>query len=48
MLHFMTALNRLFTTDSPAVAELRLAGMRAFNQSGPIKERAVKVALGVS
>lgn len=47
MLHFMTALNRLFTTDSAAVAELRMAGMRAFNHSGPIKERAVKVALGV-
>ncbi len=47
MLHFMTALNRLFTADSRAVAELRMAGMRAFNRSGPIKERAVKVALGV-
>ena len=47
MLHFMTALNRLFTADSRAVAELRMAGMRAFNHSGPIKERAVKVALGV-
>jgi len=48
MLHFMTALNRLFTTDSRAVAELRMAGMHAFNRSGPIKEQAVKVALGVS
>ena len=47
MLHFMTALNRLFTTDSRAVAKLRMAGMRAFNRSGPIKEKAVKVALGV-
>ena len=48
MLHFMTGLNRLFTTDSALVRELRTAGMRMFNRSGPIKERAVKVALGVS
>lgn len=48
MLHFMTGLNRLFTTDSTLVRELRTAGMRMFNRSGPIKERAVKVALGVS
>ena len=47
MLHFMTGLNRLFTTDSMVVGELRVAGMRLFNRSGPIRERAVKVALGV-
>ncbi|MCP4299316.1 MAG: UbiH/UbiF/VisC/COQ6 family ubiquinone biosynthesis hydroxylase [Gammaproteobacteria bacterium] len=47
MLHFMTGLNRLFTTDSRLVGELRMAGMRIFNRSGPIRERAVKVALGV-
>ncbi|MGI9247486.1 MAG: UbiH/UbiF/VisC/COQ6 family ubiquinone biosynthesis hydroxylase [Woeseiaceae bacterium] len=47
MLHFMTGLNRLFTTDSILVGELRTAGMRIFNRSGPIRERAVKVALGV-
>jgi 2-octaprenylphenol hydroxylase len=47
MLHFMTGLNRLFTTDSPVLGELRTAGMRAFNRSGPIREHAVKVALGV-
>jgi 2-octaprenylphenol hydroxylase len=47
MLHFMTGLNRLFTTDSRLVGELRTAGMRIFNRSGPIRERAVKVALGV-
>lgn len=47
MLHFMTGLNRLFTTDSRIVGELRTAGMRIFNRSGPIRERAVKVALGV-
>jgi 2-octaprenylphenol hydroxylase len=47
MLHLMTALNRLFKTDSTIVAELRMAGMRLFNRSGPIREQAVKVALGV-
>jgi len=47
MLHFMTGLNRLFATDSPVIGEIRSAGMRAFNRSGPIRERAVKVALGV-
>lgn len=47
MLHFMTGLNRLFTTDSPVAGQLRTAGMRLFNRSGPIRERAVKVALGV-
>ncbi|MCH9694361.1 MAG: UbiH/UbiF/VisC/COQ6 family ubiquinone biosynthesis hydroxylase [Gammaproteobacteria bacterium] len=48
MLHFMTGLNRLFTTDSKLVGEIRSAGMRLFNNSGPIKERVVKVALGVN
>lgn len=47
MLHFMTGLNRLFATDSAVLGELRSAGMRAFNRSGPIREHAVKVALGV-
>lgn len=47
MLHFMTGLNRLFATDSKLIGEIRSAGMRAFNRSGPIRERAVKVALGV-
>jgi 2-octaprenylphenol hydroxylase len=47
MLHFMTGLNRLFATDSRLVGELRSAGMRVFNRSGLIRERAVKVALGV-
>ncbi|MBT8107397.1 MAG: FAD-dependent monooxygenase [Gammaproteobacteria bacterium] len=47
MLHFMTGLNRLFTTDSKIIGEIRTIGMRAFNRSGPIRERAVKVALGV-
>ncbi len=48
MLHLMTGLNRLFTTDSVLAGEIRSAGMRVFNRSGPIRERAVKVALGVN
>lgn len=47
MLNFMTGLNRLFATDSRLIAEIRAAGMRAFNRSGPLRERAVRVALGV-
>ena len=46
MLHFMTGLNRLFGADSPMLGELRRAGMRLFNVSGPVRERAVRVALG--
>ena len=48
MLHLMTGLNRLFATDSKLAGEIRMAGMRLFNRSGPIRERAVKVALGVN
>ena len=48
MMHFMTGLNRLFTTDSALVRELRVTGMRLFNHSGPIRDHAVKVALGMS
>lgn len=47
MLYLMTGLNRLFATDSALVRELRVAGMRLFNYSGPIRDHAVKVALGV-
>lgn len=47
MLHFMTGLNRLFTTDSALVRELRVHGMRLFNLGGPVRSHAVKVALGV-
>ncbi len=47
MLHFMTGLNKLFTTDSALVRELRATGMRLFNYSGPIRDHAVKVAIGV-
>ncbi len=47
MLHFMTGLNRLFATDSRLIGEIRTTGMRMFNRSGPLREHAVKVALGV-
>ena len=47
MLHFMTGLNRVFATDSELLNELRMVGMRLFNDSGPIRKHAVKVALGV-
>ncbi len=46
MLHLMTGLNQLFAADSPTIGELRRAGMRLFNVSGPVRERAVRVALG--
>ncbi len=46
MLHFMTALNWLFASDSLLLGELRRAGMRLFNVSGPIRKHAVNVALG--
>jgi 2-polyprenyl-6-methoxyphenol hydroxylase-like FAD-dependent oxidoreductase len=46
MLHLMTGLNQLFAVGSPTIGELRRAGMRLFNVSGPLRERAVKVALG--
>ena len=48
MLHFMTGLNRLFATDSTVVEGIRSVGMWFFNRSGPIRERAVKIALGVN
>jgi 2-octaprenylphenol hydroxylase len=47
MLHFMTGLNRLFSNDSATLAEFRMLGMRLFNQSGVVRERVVKTALGV-
>ncbi len=47
MLHVMTGLNRLFATDSRLIGGIRTTGMRMFNRSGPLREHAVKVALGV-
>jgi 2-octaprenylphenol hydroxylase len=46
MMHFMTGLNRLFATDSVLLKEVLTTGMRLFNQSGPIREHVVSVALG--
>lgn len=47
MLHLMTGLNQLFRTDSRLLGGVRSTGMRLFNRSGPVRERAVKVALGI-
>lgn len=47
MLYFVDTLNRLFSVRSPALAAVRGAGMRAFNRSGPLRRRAVAIALGV-
>jgi 2-octaprenylphenol hydroxylase len=46
MLHFTDGLNRLFSNESTSLARLRGTGMRLFNSSGPIRARAVQVALG--
>ena len=48
MLYFVDGLNRLFSSASPALTTLRSAGIRLFNHSGPVRRRAVAVALGVS
>ena len=47
MMHLMTGLNALFATDSQVIGKLRRTGMRLFNRSGPLRDRAVRVALGV-
>ncbi|MDX1508353.1 MAG: 2-octaprenyl-3-methyl-6-methoxy-1,4-benzoquinol hydroxylase, partial [Woeseiaceae bacterium] len=48
MMHFMTGLNRLFASDSAILGEVRRAGMQLFNNSGPVRQRVVSVALGGS
>jgi len=48
MLYFTDMLNRLFLSDSKAVAGLRTGGMRIFNRVGPLRRRAVQVALGIA
>ena len=48
MLYFVDSLNRLFSSESDSVAKLRGSGMRLFNLSGPIRDRAVQVALGLN
>jgi 2-octaprenylphenol hydroxylase len=47
MLHFMNGLNKLFSNDSASFARLRGLGMYVFNKSGPIRDHAVQVALGI-
>jgi 2-octaprenylphenol hydroxylase len=39
MMHFMTGLNRLFTTDSKVLGEIRLAGMRQITRLTSIRGR---------
>lgn len=46
MMHFLTGLNRLFASDSVMLGDLRRAGMRMFNTSGPLGRRVAGVALG--
>ena len=48
MLRFIDSINRLFLLQSPGVAGLRRRGMRLFNRSGPLRRRAVQVALGIN
>ncbi len=48
MLYFIDSLNRLFSSESSSVAKLRGSGMRLFNRSGPIRQHAVHVALGLN
>jgi 2-octaprenylphenol hydroxylase len=47
MLYFIDSLNRLFASESSSIAKIRGSGMRLFNAGGPIRERAVYVALGL-
>ncbi len=48
MLYFIDSLNRLFSSESDSAAKLRGSGMRLFNLSGPIRDHAVHVALGIN
>ena len=47
MLNFVRGLNKLFSAEYSSLQPLRGAGMAAFNKSGPLREHAVRVALGV-
>jgi 2-octaprenylphenol hydroxylase len=47
MLYFVDSLNRLFSSPSSRASVLRSAGMRLFNLSGPVRTRAVAIALGL-
>ena len=46
MLHFMDVLNRLFSNESAPLARVRGLGMYLFNKSGPVRDKAVRTALG--
>ena len=48
MLRFVDSINRLFLAQSSGYSGLRRRGMRLFNRSGPIRRRAVQVALGIN
>jgi len=48
MLHFVDGINRLFGSKSSSIAALRATGMRLFNRSGPIRDYAVRIALGLN
>ena len=48
MLYFIDSLYRLFSSESDSAAKLRGSGMRLFNLSGPIRDHAVQVALGLN
>lgn len=48
MLQFTDGINRLFMAKSAPLVGLRRTGMRLFNRSGPIRRRAVQVALGIN
>ena len=47
MLHFIDSINRLFSSEQGVMAGARLRGMRLFNRSGPLRRKAVEVALGI-
>lgn len=47
MLYFIDGLHRLFGGKLPGLARLRGGGMRLFNQSGPLRRQAMRVALGL-
>lgn len=47
MLHFIDSINRLFLADRGFFAHARRRGMQLFNRSGPVRRKAVEVALGM-
>ncbi len=46
MIRLLSGLNRLFASDFPAAGTLRRRGMQLFNIFGPVREKALGVALG--